>query len=138
MARTATARSDKSDTSNTKLESKSVNELIALHEEVSEALSAKVLEQCRSLESELAKLNRFHGSSPRSKSAGDGRTPVAPKYRNPENLSETWAGRGLKPRWLKAAIEAGIAADDFLISRSTPSPKVVELKKLGKSRKSQG
>jgi DNA-binding protein H-NS len=135
MARTATARSDKSDTSDTKLESKSVNELIALHEEISEALNAKVLEQRRSLESELAKLNRFRGSSSRSKSAGEGRTPVAPKYRNPENPSETWAGRGLKPRWLKAAIETGKTADDFLISRSTPLPKVVERKKLGKPRK---
>jgi H-NS histone family len=28
--------------------------------------------------------------------------PVAPKYRNPENPSEAWAGRGLKPRWLTA------------------------------------
>jgi hypothetical protein len=25
---------------------------------------------------------------------------VAPKYRNPENPAETFAGRGLKPRWL--------------------------------------
>ena len=112
-----------------------MNELIALHEEISETLNAKVLEQRRSLELELAKLNRFRGSSLRSKSAGDGRTPVAPKYRNPENPSETWAGRGLKPRWLKAAIETGKTADDFLISRSTPSPKVVERKKLGKPRK---
>jgi hypothetical protein len=33
------------------------------------------------------------------------RGPVAPKYRNPENPSETWAGRGLTPRWLAAAIK---------------------------------
>ena len=40
---------------------------------------------------------------------------VAPKYRNSENPAETWAGRGLKPRWLAAAIKAGKELDDFLI-----------------------
>jgi hypothetical protein len=41
---------------------------------------------------------------------------VAPKYRNPENPTETWAGRGLKPRWLTAAIKSGKKAEDFLIA----------------------
>jgi DNA-binding protein H-NS len=44
---------------------------------------------------------------------------VPPKYRNPENESETWAGRGLKPRWLAAAIKAGHKLDDFLIDKKT-------------------
>ncbi len=136
MARTATARPNKSDISDTKLESRSVDELIALHQEINEKLNAKVLEQRRTLESELAKLNRFHGGTARAKSAfGNGaRTPVAPKYRNPENPSETWAGRGLKPRWLKTAIESGKNADDFLISNAVPPQKVVERKKIGKAR----
>jgi DNA-binding protein H-NS len=42
--------------------------------------------------------------------------PVAPKYRTPENPAETWAGRGLKPRWLTAAIKRGKKLDDFLIA----------------------
>jgi DNA-binding protein H-NS len=40
---------------------------------------------------------------------------VAPKYRNPENPTETWAGRGLKPRWLTATIKSGKKLEDFLI-----------------------
>jgi DNA-binding protein H-NS len=40
---------------------------------------------------------------------------VAAKYRNPENPSETWAGRGLKPRWLTAAIRSGKKIEDFAI-----------------------
>jgi DNA-binding protein H-NS len=109
---------------------------MALHQEINEELNAKVLEQRRTLESELAKLNRFHSGTARAKSAfGNGaRTPVAPKYRNPENPSETWAGRGLKPRWLTAAIKAGKTLDDFLISNAVPPQKVVERKKLGKAR----
>jgi hypothetical protein len=49
---------------------------------------------------------------------GKRRGPVAPKYRNPDNRNETWAGRGLKPRWLAAAIKAGHNIEDFLIGGS--------------------
>ncbi len=40
---------------------------------------------------------------------------VAPKYRNPENASETWTGRGRAPRWLAAAEAAGKSREDFKI-----------------------
>jgi DNA-binding protein H-NS len=40
---------------------------------------------------------------------------VAPKYRNPNNPAQTWAGRGLKPRWMTDALAAGRSMDDFLI-----------------------
>lgn len=40
---------------------------------------------------------------------------VAPKYRNPANPSETWAGRGKQPRWLAAQTGAGKKLEDFLI-----------------------
>jgi hypothetical protein len=43
------------------------------------------------------------------------RTMLAPKYRNPENPAETWAGRGLRPRWLTAAIKGGKKFEDFAI-----------------------
>jgi DNA-binding protein H-NS len=39
---------------------------------------------------------------------------VAPKYRNAAT-GETWSGRGLQPKWLKAAIEAGRKLEDFAI-----------------------
>ena len=40
---------------------------------------------------------------------------VAPKYRNPANASETWAGRGKQPKWLAAETAKGRRLDDFLI-----------------------
>ncbi|HEY0504211.1 MAG TPA: H-NS histone family protein [Lysobacter sp.] len=40
---------------------------------------------------------------------------VAPKYRNPANPAETWAGRGKQPRWLAAYTDAGRKLEDFLI-----------------------
>lgn len=39
---------------------------------------------------------------------------VAAKYRDPASGS-TWSGRGLKPRWLTAAIAAGKTVEEFAI-----------------------
>jgi DNA-binding protein H-NS len=39
---------------------------------------------------------------------------VAVKYRN-QATGETWSGRGLQPKWLKAAIAAGAKIDDFSV-----------------------
>lgn len=39
---------------------------------------------------------------------------VAPKYRN-NATGETWTGRGLQPRWLKAALASGKKLSDFAI-----------------------
>ena len=40
---------------------------------------------------------------------------VAPKYRNPDNTAETWAGRGKPPRWMAVKLEKGAKLEDFLI-----------------------
>jgi DNA-binding protein H-NS len=40
---------------------------------------------------------------------------VAPKYRNPANTEETWAGRGKPPRWLATYLDQGRQIDEFLI-----------------------
>jgi DNA-binding protein H-NS len=40
---------------------------------------------------------------------------VPPKYRNPANPKETWAGRGQQPRWLSALTAKGRKLEDFLI-----------------------
>lgn len=39
---------------------------------------------------------------------------VAPKYRN-QATGDTWSGRGLQPKWLKAALESGRQLEDFII-----------------------
>ena len=41
----------------------------------------------------------------RRKSLKGSKLPV--RFRNPTNRKETWAGRGLKPRWLVAALKGG-------------------------------
>lgn len=39
---------------------------------------------------------------------------VAAKYRHP-STNETWSGRGLQPRWLKAALASGKKIEDFVV-----------------------
>lgn len=46
------------------------------------------------------------------KGAGKKGQKVAPKYRNPKNPDETWAGRGRKPLWM---VKAGGDPKRFLI-----------------------
>ena len=105
------------------LKSMSIERLSKLQAEVEAALSAKVVEERRDLEAKLAQLSRLgdgHARAPgrpgrpRGGHALRGRS-VAPKYRNPENPSETWAGRGLKPRWLTAAMKSDKKLEDFAI-----------------------
>lgn len=43
------------------------------------------------------------------------RTPAKAKYANPANASETWTGRGRKPRWVEAALKAGKSLGDLTI-----------------------
>ena len=48
-------------------------------------------------------------------SGSDRRQPVLPKYRNPDNPSESWSGRGHRPRWLEAQLAAGRRIEDLEI-----------------------
>ena len=95
------------------------DELIALRGEVDTLLSARVTQERRRLESQLVALSRVNGgAAKRGRPALGPRGTVAPKYRNPENPSETWAGRGLKPRWLTAAMKGGKKLEHFSIAVS--------------------
>lgn len=40
---------------------------------------------------------------------------IAAKYRNPEDASMTWTGRGLAPKWMQALLDADHDKTDFLI-----------------------
>jgi DNA-binding protein H-NS len=120
------------------LKTMSIDRLVGLRDQVNATLNAKVIDQRRTLESELSKLGRFQVGGARAKvgiGRGGARGSVAPKYRNPENAAETWAGRGLKPRWLAAAIKSGKKAEDFLIAGAARSSKANGRKKARKARK---
>ncbi len=111
------------------LKSMSIDKLSKLRSQVDAVLCSKVIEQRRAVRNELGKLDRFSTGGLRLKGIRGGvRGPVAPKYRNPPNPAETWAGRGLKPRWLAAALKSGKKLEGFSIAalgRKTRAPKKV-------------
>jgi DNA-binding protein H-NS len=56
--------------------------------------------------------NRSPGAkAKKTKSSGN---KVAAKYRN-ASTGESWSGRGLQPRWLKAALASGRKLSDFAV-----------------------
>ena len=98
------------------LKSMSVDRLMILRAQVDAVLTSKVAEERRSVQEQLNKLDRLaEGGSRIKRTFGGRRGAVPPKYANPDNPSETWAGRGLRPRWLAAAMKAGKKLEHFAI-----------------------
>lgn len=101
----------------------SVDELSDLYDRVRQALTERIQSEKQKLEEKLVNLNagpaaQRQGSKPVAvpiKSRRRGYPAVRPKYKNPDNSAETWAGRGKQPRWLVAQLEAGKRIEDFLI-----------------------
>jgi DNA-binding protein H-NS len=96
-------------------------ELSERREQKRSAFFSNLREQARALgvapEEIAAELGRKNAKPPAAAAKGyDRRATVAPKYRNPENPSETWAGRGVKPRWMQALLARGKTMDDFKIA----------------------
>jgi DNA-binding protein H-NS len=97
-------------------------QLAALRQNIKTILEAKIrtriaeLERISNAPSALAKPPEFYRTMERM-TATFQPTPirrVAPKFRHPRT-GATWAGRGLKPRWLVAEMKRGKAMDQFKI-----------------------
>lgn len=85
-----------------------IEDLWALHARVTKVLERRVRQEKQRLEERLKMLG-VSGPARRAY------PPVLPKYCNPDYPSETWAGRGKRPRWLVAQLRAGRRLDDFRI-----------------------
>jgi DNA-binding protein H-NS len=98
------------------LETLSTEELWLLHNKVTAKLKAKIIAEKNVLQDRLARLNGRLRVEQTSKTPERRSYPtVFPKFQNPEQPSETWAGRGKKPRWLTAQLKLGRQIDDFRI-----------------------
>ena len=61
------------------------------------------------------------------------RAVVAPKYRNPEDASQTWSGRGKRPLWVVAALKRrGVTLDSLLIDKASAGKGKATAKKAAK------
>ena len=118
-----------------KLASMSVEALLQLRDDIGSVLSRKAGQ----LQTQLAALG--DGGWTAKKAVGRPRgskmkgRKVAPKYRNPKNRSETWAGRGAMPRWMAAEIKKGKKREDFAISKSAAKAKRAPAKKPRRTKK---
>lgn len=45
------------------------------------------------------------------------------RYRNPSNPSETWSGKGPRPRWVREALANGMTLEDLEASDALPAPR---------------
>ena len=103
-------------------------ELIAQRSELEEKIKVltqtqriEAISQVRALMEENGLSLADLGSKARTGEKGKAKIPqtpktaqkVAAKYR--DEAGNTWSGRGLQPRWLKAAIQGGKKIEDFAI-----------------------
>ena len=91
-----------------------VESLLRLREQVDAVLRDRRAE----LQQKLALLNggqnaRLRGGSRGARGSSLKGRKIPPKYRS--RSGETWTGRGIKPRWLVAALKRGKKLDSFLI-----------------------
>ena len=101
-------------------ESRSVDELWELYEKISAQLASRLIAKKDLLESRLRQLSeRFEAQVQHRKSRRRPHAKVLPKFRNPEEPSQTWTGRGKQPRWLAAQLRSGRRIDDFLIEHAS-------------------
>jgi len=102
----------------------SVDEMWRLHEKIGQVLSVRLTSEKRELEKRLAQLrreNEVHAAPTDASGVSRERRKyprVYPKYRNPNEPSETWSGRGKQPRWLVAALKTGHRIEEFMISKA--------------------
>lgn len=96
----------------------SVDELWVLHEQVSEVLARRLVDEKVALEKRLRQLKPASATGVFQR-AKRPYPQVFPKFRNPEQPAETWSGRGKQPRWLTAQLRSGKKLNDFLIQPLT-------------------
>jgi DNA-binding protein H-NS len=97
-------------------EALTADELYLLHLEVTAVLREKLVAKKNALETRLQQLHPLEDHEVTQ--ARRPYPPVKAKYRNPDLPSESWSGRGRRPRWLDAQLRSGKQIDDFRIDRA--------------------
>ena len=119
-----------------KLDAMTVSELVQIRNRVQAALSQKIQAEREELQRKISELSTLVSSAGNGhdevrlgrgrrravgRPRGNGKThslkgrTVEPKYRDSANPSQTWAGRGLAPKWITAYEQQGRKREEFLI-----------------------
>ena len=75
---------------------------------------ADAIAKVRALMSEYGLTPSDLSAKPLARSSVKPAAKVAAKYRD-KGTGETWSGRGLQPRWLKAALASGRRLEEFSV-----------------------
>jgi DNA-binding protein H-NS len=111
-----------------KINTLSVNELIALREKIDGEIATKreadrdatrqqiiaIATEAGYTIEELFAVGKRAASAPKAIKSADGRSKVAPKYQDPLT-GTTWTGRGKRPKWMQAAMASGQSQESLLI-----------------------
>lgn len=107
------------------LKTMSVDALVGLRKSIDTLLTSKLDSAKKDLQSKLNYLEGLFGETP--KAGGKKKRKVAAKYRGPNG--ESWAGRGMRPRWLTALIAEGRKAEEFAVGGGTGTRKKTAAKR---------
>jgi DNA-binding protein H-NS len=109
----------------TKLETMTEPELRELIQSAQQALDHLVAQRAKTTLKEIRRLAAEVGFevsfAKAGKPVGGKAQPVSfrgkavQKYRNPDNPSETWSGRGRPPKWVQASLATGQTLEDLTI-----------------------
>ena len=101
------------------VETLSLTELKSLQKDLAKAISTFEDRQKSDARSKLEVLAKEMGYSLAELIGTEvkpSRAPAAAKYRHPDNSDLTWSGRGRKPLWFVAALDAGKSPEDLAVN----------------------
>jgi DNA-binding protein H-NS len=99
------------------------DELWRVYETITEALANRILAEKEALDAKLALL-KYQGLVKQENADRKGVEPnhqkrkypkVLQKYRNPQDHSQTWSGRGKQPLWVAKLLKSGSKLEDLII-----------------------
>lgn len=107
----------------TDFEKLSLDELRAMRTQIDRAISSFETRKRREALAAAEQVARDHGfnlndltgKATRGRRATTATGSTDAKYANPEDASQTWSGRGRRPRWVTEQLDAGRSLDDFRI-----------------------
>ncbi len=105
------------------LEAYSVEELQLLMEKAQKEIDQKEKFRIQEVRSEMQRMASALGMTPEailefdSRKKKPAKTASKVKFQNPNDPSQTWSGRGKRPRWLQGAIEQGAELSQFAVDK---------------------
>jgi DNA-binding protein H-NS len=93
----------------------STDELWSLHQAIGSMLATKLETERHKLQNRLDELVQKLTPFSIAKRQRRAYPKVFPKFQNPEQPSQTWAGRGKQPNWVGEQLAAGRTMDDLRI-----------------------